>query len=238
MPRLPVPSETAWISDRYTRQPISGVILSFHGLGAPGLRNAADFDELEWAAAGGLVVFPYYGPWSWMNRNARAFVDDLVTAIYQQYQLPPATPLITYGGSMGGYSALLYTRYSKHPITACCALYPVCDLKHHFSERPDLPRTIHDAFRGYSEEYDTLFAEHSPLAQAAGMPDIPYLLIHGDKDQSVNKAAHTDKMVAALREHGRNVEYVEVPEMGHGNGMPLSTHLQRINFVKRFLKAQ
>jgi len=237
MPRLPIPAETAWLSDRFTRTPITGVILSFHGLGAPGLKSAAEMDELAWAAAGGLVVFPYYGPWSWMNRNARAFVDDLVTAVYQQFSLPPATPLVAIGGSMGGYSALLYTRYAKHKIAACCAMFPVCDLKHHFSERPDLPRTIHDAFRGYSEDMETLFIEHSPLAQAGGMPDIPYLIAHGDKDLAVNKAAHSDKMVAALRQHGRQVEYVEVPGMGHGENTPLALLIKRIEFVKRFLKA-
>jgi dipeptidyl aminopeptidase/acylaminoacyl peptidase len=234
---LPIPNETAWLSDQFTKKPITGVILTFHGLGAPPLKSAADFEELELAANGALVVFPYYGPWSWMNRNARAFIDDLVTAIFQQYQLPPDTPLITNGGSMGGFSSLLYTRYSKHKITACCALFPVTDLKHHFTERPDLPRTIHDAFRGYTEPLDTLFTEHSPLQQAASMPDIPYLIIHGDSDKAVNKQAHSDPFVAAMRKHNKNIEYVEVPNMGHGENIPLAVHLKRINFIKSFLKA-
>jgi dipeptidyl aminopeptidase/acylaminoacyl peptidase len=232
---LPIPSETAFISDQFTRKPITGLILSFHGLGFQELRSSFEFHELEWAAAGGLVVFPYYGPWSWMNRQARAFIDDLVTAVFQQYQLPAGTPVIVHGSSMGGLAALLYARYAKHKITACCAVSPVTDLKHHFTERPDLPRTVHHAFRGYPEDINTLFAEHSPLAQAPNMPDIPYFAIHGDNDKSVSKTAHGDPFVAAMRKANKTIDYLEVPDMGHGKNIPLAIHMKRIHFVKSFL---
>ena len=236
MARGMVPSEVAWISGEFVRKPITGVILAFHGLGTTELKKAANFDELEWAAAGGLVVYPYCGPWSWMNRETRVFADDLVTAVFREYRLPADTPLIVCGGSMGGCAALLYSRYSKHRIAACYAFAAVCDVKYSFSERPDVPRTIHCAFRGYPEDLEALFVEHSPLSQVGAMPDIPYLMVHGDKDEAVNKAAHSDKMVAALRGHGRKVEYIEVPGMGHGENVPLGVHLRRIEFVRRFLK--
>ena len=66
--------EVAWIGDEHVRGKIKGVVLSFHGLGG-GLKDGPGTEELEWAAAGGLVVYPYYGPWAWMNRQARAMVD-------------------------------------------------------------------------------------------------------------------------------------------------------------------
>ena len=136
---------------------------------------------------------------------------------------------------MGGLSSLLYTRYAKRPIAACHALFPACDLQFHFSERPDLPPTIHHAFRGYAEDWETLLAEHSPLCQVAHMPDIPYLVIMGDLDALVSKARHSDPLVAAMRERGMNVEYVEVPGMGHGSAMPLAVLERQIRFVSSFL---
>jgi len=227
--------DVAWIGDQFVAGPIKGVIITFHGLGDPGLKTVPSYEENEWAAAGGLVVMPYSGPWSWMNRGARAFVDELIDAVYKHYNLSPAIPLIIRGGSMGGFCALLYTRYSKHPVKACQALYPVCDLKHHFSERPDLPRTIYHAFYGYEGDLDTLFREHSPVDQAQSLPRIPYQILHGDADQAVNKAAHSDRMVAAMKTHGLNVEYIEVPGMGHHAPLYFDVYRKTIDFVKAML---
>ncbi|MEI8198108.1 MAG: hypothetical protein WCI73_19610, partial [Phycisphaerae bacterium] len=74
--------QVAWIGDTNLARPITGVIVNFHGLGDQGGKNSADSDEAEYAAAGGLVVFPFCGPWSWMNRNTRVFVDTLLTDVY------------------------------------------------------------------------------------------------------------------------------------------------------------
>ncbi|HEY8666877.1 MAG TPA: prolyl oligopeptidase family serine peptidase [Tepidisphaeraceae bacterium] len=228
--------ETAWIGEKTRRGATRGVIVNFHGLGGGAIKRGADHPELEWGHAGGLVVYPYYGPWSWMNRQARQFVNQLITSVYREYEVEPNVPLIITGGSMGGLSSLLYTRYSPHRIAACAALAPVCDLKYHFSERPDLPPTIRHAFRGYPEDIETLFAEHSPLQQAAGTPDIPYLLIHGDQDEAVNKSKHSDRFVAAMRGHGKHVEYMEVPGMGHFTDMPYEAVRRHVEFVTEFLK--
>jgi dipeptidyl aminopeptidase/acylaminoacyl peptidase len=227
----------AWIGDQFVAGPVTGVIITFHGLGDPGLKTVPAYEENEWAAAGGLVVMPYSGPWSWMNRDARSFTDELIGSIYANYGLSPAVPLIVRGASMGGYCALLYTRYSRHPVKACQALFPVCDLKFHFSERPDLPRTIFHAFYGYEDDLDSLFREHSPVDQMQSMPRIPFMIIHGDADQAVNKAAHSDRLVHSMQEHGLKVEYIEVPGMGHHAPLFFDVYRRMIDFVKEMLVA-
>jgi dipeptidyl aminopeptidase/acylaminoacyl peptidase len=184
-----------------------------------------------------LVVYPYYGPWAWMNREARAMVDDLVDAVYAAYRLPGRTPLICTGGSMGGQASLLYARYAKRAVRACLANCPVCDLKFHFHERADLPPTIRHAMLGYAGSFHSLLAEHSPLHQVAAMPDIPYLIIHGGKDRAVAKARHSDKMVAALRRRKLKVEYIEVPGMGHCGPMPLKVLQREVEFVVEAMRA-
>lgn len=223
--------QVAWVGDEFVQGEIRGVALAFHGLGHMNEKTGPNSVELEWARAGWLVVFPYYGPWTWMNRAARDFIDELVEFIYSHYMLDSNIPLVSTGASMGGMSALLYARYAKRPVSACLALFPVCDFKYHFSERPDLPRSIYHSLRGYGDDMEALFAEHSPLIQAGNMPDIPYLIIHGDRDMAVNKQAHSDKLVAALKSRGLNVEYMEVPGMGHGSCEPIGVDLKMIEFL-------
>ena len=228
--------QVAWVGDEFVRGKVRGVILTFHGLGG-GHKGGPSTEDLAWADAGGLVVNPYYGPWSWMNRLARAFVDGLVEDVYAAFSLPAKAPLICVGGSMGGLSSLLYTRYARRPVRACLAVCPVCDLKYHFSERPDLPATIRYAFRGYPEDFDQVLAEHSPLQQVAHMPDIPYLIVHGVQDTAVSKAHHSDPMVAAMRKLAMNVIYREVAVMKHCSPTPLAVMQENIEFVEAALGA-
>jgi len=227
--------QVAWIGDAFVRGEITGIVVNFHGLGFGGVKGGPGYEEQEWADSGALVVFPYYGPWSWMNRSARAFVDRLIASVYHHFKLTSDIPLIIAGSSMGGLSALIYTRYSPHRITACLALFPVCDLEYSFTERPDVPPTIRHAFRDYPGDLTAAMIENSPLQQAAQMPDIPYLLIHGDKDLSVNKAKHSDRFVAAMHKHKKNVRYLEVPGMTHGGNVTYQASRAQIEFVKGFL---
>lgn len=222
---------SAWFGDEYLKGEIKGVALSFHGLGHNSPKTEPDMTELGWAKSGWLVVFPYYGPWSWMNREAREFVDELVESIYLNYSLNSDIPLVSTGGSMGGLSSLLYTRYAKRKVSACVALFPVCDLKYHFNERLDLPISITYAFRGYKENMEKLFQEHSPVCQVENMPDIPYLIIHGDKDKAVNKEKHSDIFVREMKRRQLNIEYIEVTGMGHGSAMPVEVPERMIEFI-------
>ena len=55
----------------------------------------------------------------------------------------------------------------------------------------------------------------SPLHLAPELPDVPHAVFHCMEDRLVDKAAHSDKFVAAMRALGRSVEYAEVPDRGH-----------------------
>lgn len=228
-------NSTCWRNEPFLKGAIRGVVVTFAGLGS-GYRTEAGMLDIALGEAGMLVVSPYYGPWSWMNRSARAFVDELLAAVYREYALPSDLPLVSSGGSMGGCAALLYCRYGKRKPVACDALYPVCDTVSHFRERPDLPPTFYHAFYGYPEPMEECLREHSPLHQAEKLPDIPYLVTHGDADDQVDKAVHSDRLVAELRRLGRKVEYVEVPGMGHGRNVPLSVCRKRLDFITSFAR--
>jgi dipeptidyl aminopeptidase/acylaminoacyl peptidase len=205
----------AFMGNAFVKGKIRAVVLRFHGLGGVSLKSGLELDELELAGAGGLIVFPYYGPWSWMNRGARELTDRVVELTYRDNELADSVPLIITGGSMGGHAALNYARYSKRKPAAVVCNCPVTDPRFHSTERPDLPRTFINAYGLDGISMDAAFTENSPLEQAEHMPKVPYFIIHGDDDKSVNKAAHSDKFVSRMRETGHQVEYVEGPGMGH-----------------------
>jgi alpha-beta hydrolase superfamily lysophospholipase len=220
----------AWVGLEFVKPPISGLVLRFPGLGSTGMKNEADAMELEWGEAGLLTIAPYQDPWGWMNPRVLHFVDDLVEGICAHHQLDAGIPLLSTGGSMGGHAALLYSIKSRHPVDACMALWPVCDLPYHYTERADLPRTMHHAF-GYEGDIETVLRENSPLHQVKELPDIPYLIVHGEKDQAVKKSSHSDPMVAAMRQRQLQIEYVERPRLGHGNPLDYATARRIVEFV-------
>jgi len=228
--------QRAWIGDQFVKNEIKGVIVDFHGLNYSRLKNVPDIDELELSFYGGLCVTPYYGPWSWMNRESREFVDKLISDIYCEYGLDNDVPLLIKGGSMGGLSALIYARYTHHPIKACYVNCPVTDLPYHFGEREDLPRTLYHAFAHYEEPFERLLEEHSPLHQVEHFPDIPYLILHGDKDSAVNKEKHSDRLVKEMVKRKHAVEYIEVPGMENCQISDYIAYRKTIDFLKLHLQ--
>ncbi|MCW3059685.1 MAG: alpha/beta hydrolase [Capsulimonas sp.] len=222
----------AWIGHKSLRGPIRGVILSFAGLGGTAsLKDWIGDQEREWASAGGLVVFPYYSPWAWMNPQTVAFVDELLDAVFLKYGLPPQTPIVATGGSMGGHGALAYTMNSRHRVARCYALSPVCDLLYHYGERPDLPRTFHAAYQSYDDIQEALIA-NSPARQTDRMPRIPYLVIHGDRDDAVAKSRHSDVFAARMRAAGHDFIYIELPGVGHCGPLSKATKQAISRFVR------
>ena len=206
----------AYTNEEYINGAIKGVVLEFHGLGSTEMRKKPCDLELECAKNNILTIYPYYGTWSWMNKTAVSFVDKVIEVACEKHSLDVnEIPIISTGGSMGGHSSLVYTRYAKITPKACFADCPVCDFKFHATEREDLPRTIYLAFVDDEDGLERAIEKHSAYHLADSMPKIPYYIIHGTCDRAVNKEAHSDRFVAKMRECGHDVTYVEVEGMEH-----------------------
>lgn len=199
----------AYSNDREIAGPIRGLIVAFGGLGGQSMYEGVVDNSDELAEMGLIYLRPYINPWAWMNETAVATADELIDVLKAHYGLPEL-PVCSSGGSMGGHGALSFVRFSRQRIIACVTCSPVCDLVYHFSERPDVARTLYSAY-GPSDDIEALLLERSPVQTADRMPDIPYVFFHGDADDQVSKEAHSDRMVAALRANGRRVKYYEVP---------------------------
>ena len=145
--------------------------------------------------------------------------------------------MIATGCSMGGFSALLYAIVGQHKVAAVAANCPATDLPFHYTERPDLPRTLHHAFGSYGDISGALLA-HSPLHQVHRLPDVPYLIIQGDQDALVDKARHSDTLVPLMRERGLSVEYREQAIMGHCGPLDWTLHRLWADFALGHLAAR
>lgn len=204
----------AYLNDRALEGEPRGLVLDFMGLGGTSMYGEDTPRGVKFGKQGVLYCVPYLDPWNWMNPAAVRETDEIRAAIDEMYG---PLPTVSSGGSMGGLCCLVYARYAAVTPVSAAANCPVCDLPYHYTERPDLPRTLYAAFG--SESADTLdeaMKRASPLhlAMRGEMPQIPYTVYHCTADEAVNKAMHSDRFVEAMR--GRTpVTYVAVEGRGH-----------------------
>ena len=183
----------AYINDFVCDKPIKGIVINFCGLNNKDMFDEDTNDGVYYGNAGILFVSPYNNPWSWMNSQAISYTDEIIDVLFERFDLPESTPIVSMGQSMGGLAALVYSRYSKRTPVACIANCPVCDLVYHYTERPDLPRTIYSAFYNEEGELNDILKRYSPLHLAAEM----------------------GRFVSAMRECGRDIEMEIIPDRGH-----------------------
>ncbi|MDR3231229.1 MAG: prolyl oligopeptidase family serine peptidase, partial [Synergistaceae bacterium] len=166
-------------------------------------------------------------------------IDEIIAATLGKYGLPDSIPLVVFGRSMGGVGATNFIRFSRYKdrVKGCAMNSPVTDLEYHSTERPDCAATIYRAYSYYDIPIELAVEIHSPVNFIDEMPDIPYLIVHGDADKAVNKGAHSDKYVPAMRAKGYNVTYVEVAGMEHVDlaGNPEARKLY-LDFIASFAK--
>ena len=205
----------AYSNDEICKKPIKAIVLNFMGLGNTSMWNNNTSEGVFYANKGVIYVIPYCNPWAWMNNQAVAYVDEILDVLFKQYSLPENTPVISTGGSMGGQSALVYSAKAKRVPKACVTNCPVCDLPFHFTERPDLPRTLYSAFYDVDGSVETALATASPLHLVDVMPKIKYVNFHCTCDTAVNIDSHSRKFVDKMRKAGHNVEFIEVEGCTH-----------------------
>lgn len=205
----------AYCNNHICKKPVRGLVLMFFGLGADLMFDQDTEECRQYAEKGILYLIPYYNPWAWMNRQTVDYTNELIDVLFEEYSLPDDLPIVSTGGSMGGLSALVYTAYAKRTPVACVANCPVCDLPYHYTERPDLPRTLYSAFGTYNGTMEEALCSSSPLHIVNQMPKTTkYYIFHCEEDNAVNKQRHSDRFVDKLRLQN-NVEYYSVPNRGH-----------------------
>ena len=194
---------------------VKGIVLTFHGLGFDGMFDTHPDEDYADGRHGIIEIVPYYNPWCWMNKQTVDYVDELIDVIKDHFGLDDNVKITASGGSMGGLCALLFTYYSKHKPQRCVANCPVCDTVYHYTERPDLPRTLYSAYGNLDMSLEDALAMHSPYHLAEKMPDVEYVVFHCTADDAVNYEKHGVKFVNKMKECGKKIEFITVPDRGH-----------------------
>lgn len=194
---------------------IKGIVVDFFGLGAGYMINEDSFTSKYYAEQNILFLVPYNNPWAWMNKQAIDYTDEIMDVIFEHFQLDEKTPIVSSGGSMGGQSALVYTRYAKRQPVACVTNCPVCDMVYHYTERVDLPRTLYSAFFNENCSLNEALESYSPLHLAPTMPRIKYFIFHCSADTAVNIDKHSRRLVNAMQAQNFDISFTVVPDKGH-----------------------
>ena len=202
--------------------PVRGLIMEFPGLdGGSCLGGQTKVGPLTSGYAGRcarrglLLVYPFVGPWSWMNDVAVRTVDAIIDAAKEKYSLSADVPLVNTGGSMGGAGALMYTVEGRHKAVACAVSGPACDLLSMAEDFPDGVCTVYRAVAHYDMPYEDAVRRISPLYQLDRMPRIPYFIAHTDADGIVKIEKNAEPMAKGLRARGHDVIYRVVHGRAH-----------------------
>jgi hypothetical protein len=203
-------------------KPIRGIILEFPGLGGGSCLGGVDeigvYDTpygRECADQGLLLVYVFSGPWSWMNTGAVKIADAVVEAIFDRFFLSGSTPLLYTGGSMGGQSALIYTRAARRRPIACAVNGPACDMLEIYDNFEYFRRSIYSAVSYYDTPFEDALKSISPLFLIGGMPKIPYFIVHCDHDEVIRIEKQAEPWVKAMRDACHDVTYLVVPDRNH-----------------------
>lgn len=191
--------------------------------GGPSARDEWGFDWLSQflAARGYAVLQPQYRGSAgfgdqWLNENGfknwRTSMADIAASTRWLASQGIADPkrVAIFGWSYGGYAALMEAETDPSLYKAVIAVAPVTDLQllkednaHYMSQQ------VVEDFIGSGPHVK----EGSPL-QHADRIQAPVLLVHGDLDANV-RFWHSQKMDAALRGAGKQVEFLQYKGLDH-----------------------
>jgi dipeptidyl aminopeptidase/acylaminoacyl peptidase len=162
----------------------------------------------------------------------RAMQDDITDGVRWLIDQKIAAPerIGIYGISYGGYATLTGLAFTPELYRCGIADSAVSDIGEWLSTLPPRAHAVREMLYTMVGDPKTdrdALAAVSPRQYAARIK-APLLIAHGGNDPRVNQS-HSDQMVAALTEHGAEVEYITKPNEGH------SFHLEenRMEFYRR-----
>jgi len=181
-------------------------------------------------------VSTYYGGNTWMGPLAESGVADLIATLRARW---PGKPIYLLGGSMGGSSALVFAVRRPELLDGVVALCPAGDMEAYYSfasasADPTL-RNIAAAIRIHYTSDGHLLDEELRLRSAllnAERLRMPVYLSHGAED-AVIPVGPVRALAARLRELGRPVRYVELPEGGHDAPLLQANWPDALDFVSQ-----
>ena len=144
-----------------------------------------------------------------------------------------------FGGSYGGYAALAGVTFTPDLYAAAVELFGPSNLITLMESIPPYWEAIRQMFyqrmgNPTTPEGKALLVERSPLT-SAGKIKTPLMIAQGANDPRVNHA-ESEQIVIALRDRGFPVEYLLIPDEGHGFARPVNNMASVMATEKFFAK--
>lgn len=192
--------------------------------GGPMARNYGGFDWFSqfFASRGYTILEPNFRGSSGygfefemasIQRWGGAMQDDLADAAHwlaENYSVDKQRICIL-GASYGGYAAMM-AAVKQQDVFRCAASFAgVSDLE--YIVRKARGFTNYKVVKKQIGDDSDILEQNSPVNFAKEV-NIPLLLIHGDKDRVVD-VYHSREMFEELKDHGKQVEYIELKNGNH-----------------------
>ena len=163
--------------------------------------------------------------------------DDLLDALNWAVEQGIADPkrAAIYGGSYGGYAALVGAAFTPEVFACSIDVVGPSNLLTLMASIPPYWEPIKRIFVnrvGNPETEEAFLVERSPLFKAENIV-CPMLIAQGANDPRV-KQAESEQIVSALKERGKDVEYLLFEDEGHGFARP-ENRLKFYGVAEKFL---
>ncbi len=226
------------------------LILNVHG--GPWYRDSWGYNpEAQWMANRGYAVlqvnfrgstgfgkkFLHAGDKEWGRKMQDDLTDAVKWAIAEGYADPARTCI--YGGSYGGYAVLAAAAFTPDLFTCGVDIVGPSNLHTMIASFPPYWAPMLKLFSvrmGDPVADSAMLVERSPLTHADKFV-MPLLIGQGANDPRV-KQAEAEQIVAALREKGKDVEYIVYEDEGHGFARPenrLDFYMHAEKFIAKHL---
>lgn len=147
--------------------------------------------------------------------------------------------ILLMGGSYGGYMALLLHGRHADYFKAVVDIFGPSDLFSFINSVPEDWKPMMDKWVGNPEKDKEKLIEYSPITYLDTMTK-PMLVIQGANDPRVVKA-ESDQIVQALKDKGRDVEYMLLEDEGHGFSKKeneIAVYKKILTFFNQFVEAK
>ena len=202
------------------------MVLLPHG-GPFGIRDDWSYDDLsQFLASRGYLVlqvnyrgsggrgvhFEHSGYQQWGGKIQDDLIDGVKWAISENYADPKR--ICIFGGSFGGYSALMAPVRAPGMFKCAIGYAGVYDLKTFYAYKKQESDALHSFFDSTLGTDPAQLTANSPVTYADKL-DLPILLVHGEDDQNVH-FSQAKEMRAALDAAHKSYEWLSKPGEGHG----------------------
>lgn len=200
--------------------------------GGPWTRDWWRYDSIVqlWANRGYAVLQPQFRGSAGFGRThmeagvgefAGRMHDDLLDAVDWAIARGNADPerIGVFGGSYGGYAALVSVAFTPERFAAAIEYVGVSDLVDYMRSLPEYARSglVNNWYRYVGDpsvpEQAADMTARSPITRVGDIR-APLMVVQGANDVRVRRE-NSDRIVAGLREQGNDVEYLVFDDEGH-----------------------